>query len=198
MVKFGRWQMLSDKGRSRLCRCECGTERLVQASDLKSGKSKSCGCLSREVSARLGKRNRKHGMDGTSEYRSWVDMRRRCHSPQRPDYKNYGARGIAVCNRWRFGDGEASGFECFFADMGRRPSPLHTIERKNNDGPYDPENCEWAVQKTQERNKRTNRLVEIDGVSMPVVAAAEKYGVRAGKIYSRLNRGWPANRAVGL
>jgi len=101
-----------------------------------------------------------------------------------------------VCDRWRFGEGGRGAFECFYADMGPRPSSKHTIERRDNDGPYSPENCCWALQKTQERNKRSNRMVEINGESLSVAAAAEKFGIGAGALYQRLNRGWDAQRAV--
>lgn len=125
-----------------------------------------------------------HGMEKTSEYRTWVDMRRRCHDPRRPDYKNYGARGITVCDEWR------ESFETFFRDMGPRPKG-HTLDRLNNSGPYEKKNCVWATQKKQDRNKRTNRIIEIDGKRMTVAEACEVYGIKPNTASNRLNTlGW--------
>ncbi|MFN3833370.1 MAG: hypothetical protein ACK4SQ_14185 [Allorhizobium sp.] len=112
-------------------------------------------------------------------------MRRRCHDPRRPDYKNYGARGITVCQEWR------DSFEAFYRDMGPRPEG-HTLDRMNNAGPYNKFNCIWATRKHQERNKRTNRIVQVDGKRMTVAEAAEVYGIPPKSAIHRLNRGWSA------
>jgi len=87
----------------------------------------------------------------TSEYTTWVAMKERCLNPKNPRYPNYGARGITVCDRWK------QSFEMFFADMGKRPSRRHSIDRRNNDGIYDPANCRWATPKQQRRNQRNFR-----------------------------------------
>lgn len=115
-------------------------------------------------------------------------MRRRCHQPHRPDYKNYGGRGITVCEEWR------ENFEAFFRDMGPRPEG-HTLDRLQNSGPYSKANCIWAPRLLQERNKRSNRMIEVDGHRMTVVEAAERFGVSSYLIYARLNRGWDGERA---
>lgn len=192
-----RWTVLEKKRGRVLCRCQCGTVRHVVLRDIETGRSKSCGCFAREITASVAvKVNTRHGMSRTREYRSWVDMRRRCYQPQRPDYKNYGARGISVCNRWRFGEDKIPAFECFLADMGMAPSPAHTIERIDNNGHYAPENCKWALQKEQERNKRTNRIIEVDGSEMPVTVAAEQFGILASLVFGRLWRGWTVEKAL--
>lgn len=116
-------------------------------------------------------------------------MRRRCHDPRRPDFKNYGARGITVCDEWR------DSFEAFYRDMGPRPDGC-TLDRLNNSGPYSKQNCVWAPRKLQERNKRTNRIVQVHGVRMTLAEAAERYGIDYYTLYTRLNRGWTAERAV--
>lgn len=137
-----------------------------------------------------------HGMEGTSEYRTWIDMKRRCHQPQRPDYKRYGARGIYVCDRWRFGEDGINGFVLFLRDMGPRPSPAHTIDRKDNDGPYSPDNCEWTTKIKQGRNIRTNVFIEFRGKTVTLKEAAEMAGINYQTLFSRIHlRGWSVNQA---
>src|SRR5262245_8683986 len=166
-MRFGGWTLISKKilpgpsGNPKwLMRCKCGAQVAVLVGSLKRGKSRQCRqCSNKQVMAIVHAAIRTHGMTETSEYRTWVDMRRRCHQPQRPDYKNYGARGIYVCDEWR------NSFEAFYRDMGHRP-PGCVLDRRNNDGPYSPENCQWVTRKQQERNKRNNRLVTIEGETM--------------------------------
>lgn len=189
-MKFGRWTVLTTQPKKSLCRCECGTERLVINYDIQRGVSKSCGCLSRERTAEMAKRvNRTHGMDATPTYRSWVDMRRRCTQPHRKDYPQYGGRGITVCDRWM------DSFANFFADMGERPKGK-TLERRENNGPYEPDNCCWATKDDQSRNTRTNRFIEVRGERMTVSDAARKYSIPWPTMFSRLNRGWDPERCI--
>lgn len=202
--RYGRWTVISKAGpKSRsgvkwIFRCDCGAERAVIRNDVLAGRSKSCGCLSREVTSTIAKSwTWKHGLEGQPEYRIWVDMRRRCHQPHRPDYHRYGGRGIVVCDQWRLGVGNLTGFEIFYRDMGKRPSPSHTMERENNDGPYSPDNCEWALRGQQGRNRRNNHLIEIDGESVTLAEAAERFGINARTLRSRIVDGaWDPKLAV--
>lgn len=138
--------------RQLLCECDCGTEFIARANDVRTGNTKSCGCLYREV---VGKCNIKHGMSisvdrggaATTEYQIWRGMIQRCTNPSQNNYYLYGARGIMVCDRWLT-------FENFFADMGLRPSKNHSVDRINGDGNYTPDNCRWATSKEQFANAR--------------------------------------------
>jgi hypothetical protein len=164
---------------------------MVVATDLANGKSTNCGCLRMaRFRAAATVANTRHGLSHIApEYTIWVDMRRRCYQPQRPDYRNYGARGITVCNRWK------NDFAAFYADMGPRP-PKYTLERRDNNGPYSPSNCFWASKKAQDGNKRTSRLIRLGSETMTVAAAERQLGVRKNFLLQRLKRGWSLEKAV--
>lgn len=136
--RFGRLLVLheiSKRRRSRIfwhCACDCGNAVDVDGGSLREGVHRSCGCLQKEVVAKL---QRTHGMSKRPEFKVWLAMRTRCTNPNQECYERYGGRGITVCDRWM------NSFENFFADMGPRPSPDLTIDRKDNDGPYSPDNC---------------------------------------------------------
>lgn len=162
--RFGRWLVLGLHGhkgnrRSWLCRCDCGQERLVDGGNLRSGVSRSCGCLMREMTVAA---SSKHGDANRGrkslEYNTWINMRARCSNPRRPDFYKYGGRGIAVCARW-------NSYETFLADMGRRPSPRHSLDRIDVDGDYSPENCHWTDMAVQDHNKRCRNSHGVRGVS---------------------------------
>ena len=150
--RFGRWAVIrrdgSDaRGQSMwFCRCECGIERRVLGASLRSGKSISCGCWNRE---RTSATTRTHGEGhGSPEFLTWCTMRRRCSDPMFKGWKNYGGRGIKVCERWN------NSYEAFLTDMGRKPSPAHSIDRIDNDGNYEPGNVRRATAGMQSINKR--------------------------------------------
>ena len=159
-VRFGRWIVVRRApplpyGDTKwFCRCDCGTGRLVLAGNLLSGGSTSCGCLARELAAA---RSLVHGhaRSGgvTPEYRCWRCIIARCTNSNHVAFKDYGARGIHICDRWRSGDGIRSGFQCFLLDMGLRPLGC-SIDRIENDRGYEPGNCRWGSAKEQRKNQR--------------------------------------------
>ena len=161
---FGRLKVVSYAGvnswrKARwLCQCSCGTETVVEAAQLRRGRSGSCGCLRRETAGTYRRTGfRSPSIVNTPEYLAYYGMRARCEKPSKRDYKNYGGRGIYVCERWREGDGVLSGIACFLADMGRRPSATHSLDRIDNEGPYAPSNCRWATRSQQRQNQRPRK-----------------------------------------
>lgn len=136
------------------CVCSCGNYVVVQGEHLRSGHTRSCGCLAREVSVENGKARATHGQHGTPEYVSWGTMISRCENPNAISYRYYGARGIKVCKRWR------TSFQNFLADMGKRPSLAFSIHRLRNDRGYCPSNCVWATDREQNQHHRNTKLTQ--------------------------------------
>lgn len=123
-----------------------------------------------------------HGMTNIPEYIVWEKMRHRCNNPNNRDYKNYGGRGIKVCDQWN------NSFEIFYNDMGQRPSNKHQIERINNDGNYEPKNCKWATKKEQARNRRNNRLIEYKGQNKTLSEWSEILNISYSVLQARIDR----------
>lgn len=143
------------------CYCDCGKECVVDAEKLKSGNTRSCGCLHQEV---RGLQNRSHGLSKAPEYAVYIAMRMRCTNPKDANYAYYGGRGIQCL--W-------ASFAEFYADMGPRPSPEFTIERCDNNGNYCKENCTWATRAAQSLNTRSTRLVSYYGELLPISHVAK-------------------------
>jgi hypothetical protein len=133
----------------------------------------------------------KHSNSRTKEYNAWYHMIRRCYYPQTPFYENYGGRGIIVCDRWLGVDG----FDNFCQDMGVKPSSKHSIDRIDSNGNYSLENCRWATNKEQARNRRTTKLITIDGRTKPMVEWCEVYDIPYGLVKDRIHDGWDPLRA---
>jgi hypothetical protein len=186
---FGRITVLSfrdiHKRRTRwYCVCSCGEKLTCSGSALKTGNTRSCGCLKRDTTIERNiTQSTTHGMTATSIYNVWASMKRRCCRPSSQDYKNYGGRGITVCERWLE-------FENFYEDMGDRPSNQYSIERIDNDGDYCLDNCKWILTSNQAKNRRTNRRLSYNGETRIVVDWARHLNMNVHTIYSRLNRGW--------
>jgi hypothetical protein len=135
--------------------CDCGKLHLSVMGNVSGGTTQSCGCLQREIRSSA---HFKHGQATsdearTTEYNTWCSMLGRCGNPKKKDWKNYGGRGIKVCERWH-------SFENFFSDMGKKPNPRLTIERMDNDGNYEPGNCKWATYEEQAANRRKRKCLK--------------------------------------
>ncbi len=172
-----------------LCRCDCGTFRIIARPKLQRGYTKSCGCYIAEI---RGLATRTHRMTNTRVYRIWTGANSRCHDPNCESYQSYGARGIYVDERWR----GYNGFSNFYADMGEPPSKNYSLDRINNDGPYSPENCKWSDKYEQARNTRRNRYLTAQGQTYCLSEWAEMTGLKQGLIARRLFRGWPIEEAL--
>jgi hypothetical protein len=158
------------------CRCLCGREVVIRALLLKTGRTQSCGCLRAEItSARSKVIHKRHGATRngvpTPEWSAWSGMRARCNNSAHKQYGHYGGRGITVCDSWN------NSFETFLSDMGPRPSPLHSIDRINNNSGYCKENCRWATRTEQNNNLRTNHLVTIKGRTQTASQWSRELGV---------------------
>jgi len=167
------------------CQCSCGSEPFkVRGDHLVGGNILSCGCVHKE-------RVTTHGEAGkTSEYCTWYNMKTRCLNENNVEYHNYGGRGISVCDRW------LDSYENFLEDMGRKPGKTYTLDRKDNDGDYTPENCRWATKKEQGRNKRTNRLLTHNGVTQTMKEWSEELKLNYNTLIKRLRMGWDIEKAL--
>jgi len=192
--RFGRLYVLHEAGRSASgkvlwqCRCDCGNEKTIVGGDLRSGRTASCGCYHQEV---VTGQATVHGARFSRLYRIWCAMKYRCDSHSANRYADYGGRGIKVCAEWEH---SFSAFQRWAVENGY--SDELSIDRIDGDAGYSPENCRWANAVTQARNKRSNRNLIFQGTTQSVAAWADETGIPAGTIYSRLDRGWPIERAL--
>jgi hypothetical protein len=187
-LRFGRLLVLSRQGKNWKCLCDCGNEKNIYGNSLTKGATISCGCFFKEQAV---SRMTTHGKCYTSEYRIWRDMIGRCVNQKNKRFKDYGGRGISVCERWRK-------FENFSADMGQRPSSAHSIDRINNDGNYERSNCRWATTSQQAFNRRNNRVIIIDNQKIVFTEACRKFNLHRNTVHARLLRGWSIEQAFGL
>lgn len=162
-----------------ICQCDCGKtcEKLLFM--LRSGASWHCGCM-------LNISQTKHGMFGTKIYRIWAGVRNRCNP--NGGHPRYSGRGIKCCERW-------ASFEAFYEDMGDCPEGM-SLDRIDNDGDYSPENCRWATMEQQGRNKRSNRILEIDGRRITAAEASIEYGIKYTTLMRRISVGMSPEEAV--
>lgn len=192
--QFGKLTVIADAGSDKYgnslleCLCSCGKTTKVSRVRLHGVHgTQSCGCLKVDATKIS---NTTHGLCYAPEYEVWSGMKSRCLNPKDVSYKNYGGRGIAVCDRW------LNSFADFHQDMGPRPSTNHSIERMDNALGYNAANCIWSTSADQANNRRSNILLTINGLTKNVAIWAIELGLNPHLIYSRLKRGWPAEKAL--
>lgn len=171
--------------RKAVFECICGVRVIACVTAVRRGRTKSCGCISKEL---LEQRCTTHGMSSTTLYRVWRSMHSRCSNAKQISFANYGQRGITVCQEW-------SSFERFVSDMGI-PAPGMTIDRIDPNEGYSKQNCRWADWKTQQRNRRNNRIITYQGRSQCIAAWAEEFGMPTHSLHQRLKRGWSIDKAL--
>ena len=161
------------------CRCKCGSVVVVSGGSLRQGKTKSCGCYRRYFSAvksyKHGQSNGGGAREASRTYKTWQEMRKRCEDPTNISYRNYGAKGVTVCDEWQE-------FTRFFADMGERPSGT-SIDRIDLTLGYFPENCQWSTRKVQNRNRSNVRLITWRGSAKCLAEWCEDFGAPYHKTY---------------
>ena len=168
-----------------LCKCSCGNTITTLGESLRSGNTKSCGCLQKDTAANI---FTKHGLSKTRTYNIWNGIVTRCTNKKHHSYALYGALGLSICDRWL-------SFENFFNDMGECPNN-HSIDRININEGYNPSNCRWASNFVQSRNKRTNVLLTFCGKTMCQTDWANAIGIKRETIARRIKLGWTVEKIL--
>ena len=197
--QFGRLTvtkyMGTDKHNNALwqCTCSCGNIIITRGATLRSGRTRSCGCLHKEAAKKLAKTNIKHSKSGTRLYRTWQSMKSRCYYQKNNRYKYYGARGIKVCDDW------LHNFQAFYNwAMENGYQENLTIERICIDRNYEPSNCKWITKEAQQRNKRNNKMHTINGEAHCLSEWCEILNLNYNTVQTRLHRSWPIEKALEL
>lgn len=172
-----------------MCRCECGTESLVMCKLLVNGRSKSCGCI-RGHKGEPAKHSIKHGLAHGPEWDTYYGMLHRCYQAHHKSYRDYGGRGVIVCERWR------NSFADFAADMGPRPHGTTLDRYPNTNGNYEPGNCRWATPMQQANNRRTNVYLEAFGERRTIAEWSRHMGIKPDALRARLKYGWKIEKAL--
>lgn len=166
------------------CACDCGAKVKARGNSLRRGHAKSCGCLTKDIKSKL---STKHGLSRSPEYFIYGKLRQRCLNSKATGFEHYGGRGIE--NRY-------SDFHAFLQDVGKRPTPKHTLDRIDNNGHYEPGNCRWATRKAQSNNRRTCKFIEYRGITMTIEQWAPFAAVSRTTLDARLKSGWSIDRAL--
>lgn len=198
--RFNRWLVIGEsivvnKRRKYLCRCSCGTERYVDYYSLVRNRSKSCGCLMVELNSCRSMPNhyKTHNMSHTRFYKIWRGIICRCRYKSHISYKNYGGRGISVCNRWnKFENFRDDMYESYLKHCEEFGEKDTSIDRIDNNGNYELSNCKWATIVEQRNNTRKNRLILCNGEYLSTRQISEKYNINHNTIRSRLCNGMDA------
>ena len=198
-LQFGRWTVLEyspsvrKDGRTRssyLCRCSCGHESVIDAMNLKSGRTMSCGCLQKELQS---EKQMTHGESSSKLYNVWCAIKRRCYNENTKEFYRYGGRGIGMCEAWK------ESYENFrdWAVSNNYQSGL-TIDRIDNDGDYSPANCRLVTMKEQNNNRCSNKIYTWNGETHNVTEWAHILGINTKTLFNRLYKGWSFEKAIGV
>jgi hypothetical protein len=194
--KFGKLVCEKDVGRTKngnvlwKCKCECGNYTVVNSSSLKTGNTKSCGCILNKRLENFGELQKKHGMSDTKIYKVWSSMKQRCLNENDKAYKNYGGRGITVCNEWH----EFEPFYEWAVNNGYKEGL--TLERVDNDGDYCPKNCTWITKSKQSSNTRNCIELTYKGKTKIMKEWAEELNIPYSVLQHRIYRGWDTEKAL--
>lgn len=188
--EFGFWKVIeraenhpTTRSAQWLCECVCGKRRIVRASALRTGRSKSCGCHKNDY-------NKTHGGKGTRLYEIWRQMRYRCENPNNQAYEKYGARGITVCDEWH----DFAQFRAWAIDNGYDENL--SIDRIDNDKGYCPGNCRWVSSYVQMNNRRMCNVLEFNGEKLTLSQWADKTGIPRSTLLNRIKRGWDVEETL--
>lgn len=184
--RFGKLSVIKRDGNlcptKWICKCDCGSICSIRVDRLIDGSAKSCGCYQREIAK---KSKYKHGMAKTKIYDIWSAMKSRCSNPNFKEYSNYGGRGITVCDEWRY---SFEKFRDWSIENGYKEGL--TIDRIDVNGNYCPENCRWATRYEQNRNKRDNRFLTLNGRKMVLKDWSIELGIKYSTLSNRISSGW--------
>lgn len=209
-ARYGRLTVIERKENNKhkiamyLCKCDCGNEKVIKGTALRNGTTKSCGCYQRDVASATAKvyiasenfkppTRYRHGYANTRLFEIWCRMRERCTNPAKDHYDRYGGRGIKVCNEWMK---DFVPFKEWALANGYQDNL--SIDRIDNDGDYSPDNCRWATQSEQCRNRSNTVKLTHNGETKPLADWSELYGVKYKLAHERYKKGWPFERIMGL
>ena len=193
-IRFGRLVAIKNTERRNgssyvKCRCDCGVEIIKRRAHLISGNTKSCGCLAKEIhSKRMKVKQTKHGLYGTSIQAIWNGMIQRCNNPKNTGYHYYGGRGVRVCDRWLI-------LENFFDDMGHRAEGK-SLDRIDNNGNYEPNNCRWATNAEQATNKRNTIRLNFYGTDLSLKEWSKILNIKHHTLQIRVSKGWSVRKTL--
>lgn len=194
--KFGRLVVIQNVGKNKrnhnlyLCKCDCGNEKIICSGSIKSGNTKSCGCLTKEIASQ---NNRKHGKRNTKLYSTYNSMKQRCANIKDKYAHIYSLRNIKVCEEWL---GE-NGFLNFYEwAINNGYKEYLSIDRIDNNKGYSPDNCRWVTMETQQNNRRNNRLISYKGETKTLSQWAKSVNINVGCLWSRLKNGWDIEKAL--
>lgn len=192
--RFGRLVVVKEVGRTKsgqakwLCKCDCGNTKVIGSDNLRRGVTKSCGCIRKEMKPW----NKRYTDEDKVVYGLWAGIKNRCYNKNEPKYKNYGARGIRVCDEWL----DYTNFKNWCLANGYQKGL--TIDRIDVNKNYSPDNCKFATQKVQQNNRTNNHLITYKSETHTMSQWAEKLGMRYGMLEHRINRGWSVEDAFNV